>query len=299
MGAWRICRTVPALVLAAMLVAGCASMPGSGEQPEIVIERGPAPSYDEVTVVVNARAAALERMYSFGTFHVWQVDGEGVELEDQFDVRMMLAQPERVYMRFQLANVEFAILGCDEDEYWWINLRDERRAWLGTHERATPQLMANFMLPIHPQDFVRLMGMTAIPAEQGDASVAWSMNGQYLVVETASRFGRCRMMLKPIDDGYDPARIELFDENGDMTVWAELSKYEAFEPKRGEGLQRVAGEIRFYLASGEAWARLRPHFDGPRKVRDQAFDRERLFEAYKIGPEDVELLDGMMASGAG
>ncbi len=299
MGAWRMIRSAPTIVLVTMLLAGCASTPIDGDQPAVVIERGPAPSYDEVAAVVNARAAALERIYAFATLHVWQKDDKGVEQEDQFELKVMLAQPQRVNIRFQLATVELAVLGCDENEYWWINLRDERRAWVGTHDRATPQLMANFVLPIHPQDFVQLMGMTAMPAEQGDATVAWSANGRYLEVETATRFGRRRTMLEPVEGGYDPVRIELFDENGDVTVWSELTKYEAFKPRRGEGWQRVASEIHFYLASGQARARLRPQYDGPQRVRDQAFDRVRLFKAYKIGPEDVELLDNMMADGAG
>lgn len=298
MGDWRVIRFGALTVFVAMVVGGCASMPGV-EQPEVVIERGPAPSYAEVAAIVNLRAAALERVYSFGTLHVWHLDDEGFEQEEQFQLRMMLAQPERVYMRFQLAGIDLAILGCDEDEYWWINLRDERRAWVGTHERATPELLSSFALPIHPQDFVRLMGMTAIPTEQGDATVAWSADGVYLVVETAMRFGRRRTMFKPVAGGYQHVRIELIDKNGAVKVYSDLSKYEASEPTRGEGSQSLASEIHFYLGSGQAWARLRPHYPGTKRVQDKAFDRAQLFKAYRIGPEDIELLDNMIADGAG
>ncbi|MDQ7014453.1 MAG: hypothetical protein Q9O74_11240 [Planctomycetota bacterium] len=262
-----------------------------------MIVRGPAPGYAEVAAVVNARAAALKRIYAFATLHVWYLDEDGDEEEEQFEVRIMLDQPERVFMRFQLATVELAVLGSDEKEYWWINLRDERRAWLGTHVRATPELVARFALPVHPQDFVLLMGMTGIPAEQGDATVAWSADGHELVVETGARLGRRRTMLAPTEGGYDPVRIELLDDRGRVTVSADLAKYEWQRLTRGEPMQRMAKEIHFDLAANGARGRLRPQYDGRQMVKDRAFDRGRLFKAYKIGPEDVELLDEMEGRG--
>jgi outer membrane lipoprotein-sorting protein len=293
MGAWRSISLVIMTVVASLVLIGCASTPTGEGGPRVVIERGPAPSYAEVAAVVNARAAALKKIYAFATLHVWYLDEDGKEEEEQFEVRIMLDQPNRAFMRFQLATVELAVLGCDEREYWWINLRDERRAWLGTHDRTTPQLVAYFVIPIHPLNFVELMGMTAIPAQQGEATVAWSDDGRNLVVETASRFGRRRTILSPFEGGYDPARIELLDESGVVTVSADLSKYEWQRLSRGEPMQRVAKEIHFDLAANEARARLRPQYDGPHMVKSRAFDRERLFKAYKIKPEDVELLDEM------
>lgn len=291
---WRVIL----VVLMGLILVGCATGPQDSREAAVVIERGSAPTYEEVASIVNQRAAALERVAQYSTLHVWYTDEDGKESEDQFEVRVRLAQPERVYMEFLVATVSLAILGCDEEEYWWVNIRDERWAWLGSHEKTTPELMAKFVLPVHPQDFVLLLGMTAIPEEKGDATVAWSSDGRYLVVETASRFGRQRMMLVPVGDEYQRVRIELLDKDGKLSVSADLAKYESVVITLREEPQWVAREIWFKLASGKASGRYRPRYLDSREVKDRMFDRDRLFKHYRIGPDDVELLDDQMAGGA-
>ena len=282
------------LILAAWAVAGCASTPnGKADQP-VQIERGPPPSYDEVAARLNARAAILRRVAAYATIHVWWVNDKGKPQEDVLETVVRLDQPERVYMLFRKATVDLAILGCDERQYWWIDLDKPRKAWLGSHDKATPQRMARFAMPIHPLDFVQLLGMTAVPTDAAGTSVAWSHDGRHLIIETPSRFGRRRMALTPREGGYDPAEIELLDDAGRVTITARLTKYEPAPMPRGSPTDRVPKEVNFRIAGSETRARFRPKYLSPLKVRDKAFDREQLFKAKRIDVSNIVSLDDEM-----
>ena len=282
------------LILAAWGVVGCASTPDGGAGQPVHIERGPPPSYNQVAATLNARAEILRRLAAYATIHVWWVNDKGKPEEDVLETVVRLDQPERVYMRFRKATVDLAILGCDERQYWWIDLGKPRQAWLGSHDKATPERMAQFAMPIHPLDFVQLLGMAAVPTDAAGTSVAWSDDGRSLIVETPSRFGRRRMALTPREGGYDPAEIELLDDAGRVTITATLTKYEPAPMPRGRPTDRVPKEVHFWIAGSDTRARFRPRYDSPLRVRDRAFDREQLFKASRIDASDIVSLDDEM-----
>ena len=282
------------LILAASGVAGCASTPDGGADQPVRIERGPPPSYEEVAATLNARAKILRRVWAYATIHVWWVNDEGKQQEDQLETLVMLDQPDRVYMRFRKATVDLAILGCDERQYWWIDLGKPRQAWVGSHDQATPERMARFAMPIHPLDFVQLLGMAPVPTDAAGTSVAWSDDGRYLIVETPSRFGRRRVALEPRAGGYDPAEIELLDHAGRVTITARLTKYEPAPMPRGSPTDRVPKEVHFRIAGSDTRARFRPRYDSPLKIKDRAFDREQLFKAKRIDASNIVSLDDEM-----
>lgn len=293
-----IARLSIGVPLAALLaLAGCAGQdrPAGLEPGARVIDRGPPPPYEEVASVYNSRADQLGRIRSYSTVRLWYTDEQGREQQEQVEALLMLSQPRRMFLRIDKISDDQALLGSDETRYWWIDL-SERKAWIGTHALASPDRLAEFALPVHPLDFIEMLGVRPLPASAA-SEPRWSEDGRFLVVDAPAHAGSRRLWLDPGEGEspvFEPARIQLFDRSGAPVLTAELLKYASPQ----EVGVRVPTEYLFEVEGTDTVIRMRPKYHAPRRIPEQVFDLERQLARYRIGAESRISLDDARLSSA-
>lgn len=278
-----------------VVLAGCAGQDRpTGLEPGTRVERGAAPAYEEVARVYNARADELGKVRSYSTVRMWYTDDEGREQQEQVEALLMLSQPRKMFFRIDKISDDQALLGSDDTRYWWIDL-SERKAWIGTHEMASPERLAEFALPVHPLDFIEMLGVRPLPA--GGLPPRWTDDGRFLVVDAPAHTGAKRLWLDPGEGEmplFEPARIELFDRGGAPVLSADLLEY----ARPDEVGVRVPTEYLFEVAGTDTVIRMRPKYHPPRRIPEQVFDLERQLTQYRIDEENRISLDELRLSTA-
>jgi hypothetical protein len=229
----------------------------------------------------------LDRLWTRTVARIWYPGEEGEEKSDQLEGTIQYIRPDRVLVTFSKVNNLYAILGSNAQKYWWIELGDHKRAHVGEHAKATPERIAELGLPIHPLDFVDLIGITPLPVMSPGASaggtptVQWSQDGRSVVITMQGRYARRRLVLDPVT--YEPSRIEFLDSAGAPAVYSDLGKYEPVAIAGGTG-PRIPTEIFASLDRDRTRARLRltsPEV-GEQRPKPGVFDLERLLSTNNV-----------------
>ena len=212
-----------AFVVALVLIAGCASGERGGAR-----SHGPVPAYSEIAQQFNVRAGPLDRLWARTVVRAWFRDREGKPHEEQFEGHFQYLRSDRLLLTFDKVGNTYAALGSNEERYWWIEKQQEggANAYIGDHDKATPERIEELGLPVHPLSFVDVLGITPLPdlPEDGKGStVEWSHDGESLVVSAPGRLGQRRLWLDP--QTLLPSRIDLLDSSGSTVLSASLSKY--------------------------------------------------------------------------
>jgi hypothetical protein len=284
-------RAAPLAALAIVLcmgIVGCGGPPKA--QPTKVIQRGPAPSYADVAAVYNARVGPLDRLWSRTVIRVWYHDEQGKERQDQLEGHLQYLRPDRLLLTFDKVGNTYAALGCNEQQYWWIERKQEGggTAYVGDTAKATPDQIKELGLPVHPLNFIELLGITPlpVPAPPGEVRVEWSADGQYLMVTAPGRLGRRRLWLDP--DRMLPARVELLGTGGEVAIsaTADTSRYQpvAVRTPRPGWMPAVPGELEAIQKSDGLRVRMTlfdPETAGSKPKAD-VFDFERLRKALNV-----------------
>jgi hypothetical protein len=288
-----------AVILGLAVFAGCRSaQPHPGGTP---MTRGPAPTYDQVAEAYNARVNPLERLWARMVVRLKFVDGGGVDRSEQVEGHCMWARPSNVFVSFHKAGVDVAMLGSNQERFWWIELGGNKRAFVGTHANATPERVAAAGLRVHPLDLMELMGLTSLPAGREGCAVTWSSDGRSLVVTLPGRLHLRRMVLDPTT--HRPSRIELLGDQGRIEAFADLSLYQPVALRSaGPGAARptIPTDVRFETDAGTTRAimQLSDPQDDPSRFRNKAvFDFARLIERNDV--RKVTDLDSIPRAGLG
>jgi hypothetical protein len=302
-GSARVQSLRALVVLTAVLVAaGCVCRPAPEPVgPRVPIERVSVPPYREVADIDNDRAEPLGRLWIPTTCRIWFYEEDGRERQEQLDGLLTYVRPWRFHLRLDKISQMVAILGSNEDHYWWFEFGDEKRAWIGSHEAVTPERIAELGLPVHPLDLAELLGVVPLPEPGGsslqppDASPPappmWSQDGRWLIVTAPARIGWRRLWLDPESD-LEPGRIELVDQEGRTALLAELSDFALVNLPGTRERSRAAREVVLFLDARGTRARMRLEFqERPGRIRDAAFDLDGLRRSYNIRDEHVTWLD--------
>lgn len=277
-------------MLAASWAIGCSVMlPGcdTGQptrEPEIV---GELPTYADLAARYNARLNHLDRLQAPVSVVIETVNEDGDKSRDQLEGNLSVSPPRDVALRLDKAGQNAAYLGSNDRMYWWMALAEKPR-WMaaGTHLKARPNDTEEFGLPVHPLEFVELLGVlplpTAAPAPSTNA-VTVTSDRRSFVVALPSRWGTRRFTLDPATA--QPRRIELLAGDGAVVATADLSRYVPVSIEGNPGASvRVASNIsvtvpesamRIILVVSEP--------KGPLKINPRAFDMVELVKAYNIG----------------
>jgi hypothetical protein len=276
-----------AIVVAALFLAGCRS---SAVQQQTL--RGDLPSYSTVAAAYNARIGPLERLWARTVVRLRFTDADGKPQNEQVEGHCQYIKPSKVLVSFHKAGHPLAMLGSNQERFWWIELGNNKRAFVGTHAAATPERIAAAGLRVHPLDLMELFGLTALPESGEGCTIAASSDGKSLVATVPGTWARRRFFLDP--QTFRPSRVELVDNRGNISAFAELAKYQPVALKAappGAARPWVATDIRVEADAGATRVimELSDPQNDPARFRPVAFDFDRLVEAN--GVEQIQDLD--------
>lgn len=270
--------------------AGCEITP---KRPDSRVSvDAPVPSYSAVAERYNRRVARLDKVWARISMRVSGIDKEGNKIDEQAEGHLQVIRPDKLALSITKLGETYFYLGSNERQYWWIDLHEDKRALVGRHEKATPQLAARFDVPVHPLDLLELLGITPLPPGSA-ATTAWTRDGRWLEVTLPGRWGRRRLLLDPA--GYQPARIELLDTRGKLLVAAELQAPQPVVVRCDSATPPMASLYEIDLVSTGAHITLRLYEPENRCDRQKLtpFDLDALLKAY--GVTTIESLDEIPA----
>lgn len=284
---------VPALLGLCLALSGCELTPRSG--PAEIDARGmPHPSYSAIAERYNQRIGRLDKVWARMSMRVIGHDRDGSKVDEQAEGHLQVVRPDKLALSITKVGETYFYLGCNESVYWWLDLRDDKRALLGRHETATPELAARFDIPVHPLDLLELLGVTPLPPGAA-ARTAWSRDGRDLQVTLPGRWGHRVLSLDPAS--YQPRRIELLDSRGHRLVSADLEDPQPVVVRCDSATPPMASLYQIYITSSDTRITLRLYDPENRCDRQKLtpFDFAALREAYGI--TKIERLEDKPAAG--
>lgn len=284
---------VGAIILTACLLASLGGCAAAGHGPEVINREGQRPpDLETIAKRHNDRVSALEHLTSAIVVTVGYQDEEARARSEQFEGALLYARPSRVHLRFDKVSQTYALLGCNESVFWWMDLREGGRAWHGANQDATSAALENLGVRVHPQDLVEALGVSPIAVDPEGAPMAgaatpvsWSDDGRSVVVTQAGRvsgrMGARTLWIDPTSGRI--TRIELRRSTGDLVLTSVLGEHTRVEGGSGSISQRT--EI--VLASEEGQpVRIGVYLSEPRSggrpPKAEAFDLDALVKRYRV-----------------
>jgi hypothetical protein len=272
------------------LHVGCASQgirPGDGpvHRPVPAAQRAPI-DRAAIAAAYNARVGELTSLKTPATLVIDRPDAPATKgrSRDQVEASLQFVAPAKVSLHLTKVAQSLAHIGSDDRAYWSIQLGDDKRAYVGVHDRATIAKARSLGLPVHPLDLIELLCVTPLPP---DAAMRWSDDGSAVLVSTPGRWGRRVLWLDPTT--YEPFRVALGDTRDVVAVSARLSRW---KPVFVDGNARAAARVPGFVAvsipgpTKQDEARIDisiidPRVE-PRRIKPGAFDLRALLDAYRV-----------------
>ncbi len=264
----------------ALPLSGCKSGPGTrGDKP---VKRGAAPTYAIAAAQYNTLVASYDHLWSPVALRVRYRDQDsGKMTEDLLDGHLQAIAPDRVALRIDKLSETYAYLGCDSDRYWWIDVK-AGAAIVGTHDKATPEALADFDIPVHPLDLIALLGIVPVDP-MGYGATRWSTDGKSLGILTRARFGNQLLWVDP--ETYEPNAVEITDANGRTTLKSQITRPERI-PIDGEpdSKARIATQydVTFEGSDFGLGVRLQGPENRRNRIRPAAFNIDTVLKTYRV-----------------
>ena len=289
--------TVVAVAFAAWWAAGCSGAADRSARVEHEASSPrPLPAYAAVAAGYNARIAELARLSSPVSVLIdrRRDDGDG-RTRDQLDGNLSVVPPCSTALRLDKAGVNAAYLGSNDFAYWWFDLGGaEPVALAGSHLKASRDAASEFGLPVHPLEFIELLGVLPLQVDPAATdAIGRGADGTGLVVVAPSRWGLRRLELDP--STFEPRSIELLDADGTTAVSAALSDYRPAYVEGRPGVSvRVPTKVRVRVPGDDTLVTLvlaSPSV--PLKIKPRAFELSGLIDAYGVRRfVDLDARDG-------
>jgi hypothetical protein len=267
------------------------------------------PAYGAIARVYNARVDRLERLYSSLEIRIKGVDRDGKAFDEQADGSLQFARDRRLSVIIRKIGEPYFNLGSNDDRYWWLDLSN-KSAVVGRHALAAPGVIEGLQIPVHPLDFIDLIGILPLETPEGGnpraewaadrrsvrvafdgdpgmsgapegVRVEWSRDRSVVLLRVPGRFGSRVEHLDAVT--LRPVRVELLDDSGRLAAVSTLSNY-ATVGVRDDGAARpeLAGRVEIEVPGARMSLRLNLGNQENREVRDRAFNFEELTGVYGI-----------------
>ena len=272
--------------MAAWCLAGCSGVP---ERPKRVAPDAasmpPLPAYAAVAAGYNTRIADLARLSSPVSVLIDRRRDEGDgRTRDQLDGNLSVVPPRSTALRLDKAGVNAAYLGSNDFAYWWFDLGgSEPVALAGSHLKASRAAASEVGLPVHPLEFIELLGVLPLPADpETPDAVSLAADGTGVVVVAPSRWGLRRLELDP--SSFEPRAIELLDADGSTAVSAALSDFRPAYVEGRPGVSvRVPTKVRVRIPGDDTVVTLVLASPAvPLKIKSRAFELSGLIDSYGV-----------------
>lgn len=269
-------RVVSVVLLVGALLSGCAAPGPRYEAPERL------PTYDEVAQRFNARVARLHRVWSRVNLTLRSETEDGASV-DRAEGYLQVELPDRTALSVMKLGEHYFYFGSDGELYWWLDMsdRDRKVALYGLLSEATPELVAQLGLPVHPRELLDLFAITPLPPDPA-AKVTWDGERGLLLVRTEGLWGPRLLWLDPVL--LAPQRVELLGARGDVVrAECEMDRYISV-PVQGEGRvpPKMASQYRVEFPEQNSKLTLELYGAANKDISPRAFDFSGLVEAYGI-----------------
>lgn len=296
---WTLAAWCAALIVVVGL-GGCAATDKGPrfERPEVL------PTYEKAALQFNARVERLDRVWASAVVTIRTPKESGGTRVDQAEGYLQIEQPDKTSLSIMKLGETYFYMGSDEDGYWWFDLsdRDRKVALYGLHAEATPEVVAELGLPVHPQELLELFALTPLPLREAGAggtspvepgTVAWDQERGMLVVTLPAKWGTRSIWLDPVTMA--PQRSELRDVAGRARAVCDMARYTSV-PIRGDGRvpPKMASQYIVNFPESEARASIELYGTMNKPISPRAFDFENLVESYSV--DEVILLRPQQAS---
>lgn len=280
---WRVALAAIAVFASVALLGGCQATQGPKfERPAVV------PTYAETASRFNARVARLDRVWSRVNITLRSPKESGGTSVDRAEGYLQLEQPDKTSLSIMKVGATYFYLGSDSDGYWWLDMSDgeHKTALYGRHSEATPELVAELGLPVHPRELLELFGITPLPVRAaGDVVdpgvVDWDEARGMLRVRTGAMWGHRVLWLDPVTMA--PQRVELLGKDGGVRAECDMGRYIS-APVRGDGRvpPKLASQYKVVMPPTGSRATLELYGAENKPINARAFDFENLVESYGI-----------------
>lgn len=290
------------VLVGGLMVCGCAGPDQpKGNVPTIGVHRE-LPTYDAAARGYNSHIERLDKLWARALIRMWYTDEKGERHSDQGDDGHLQVVRGEGKLSFDIGKLgkTYFHLGCDDERYWWMDLSEERVAWVGRHANAARHRVGNSPLPIHPLDMIDLLALTLLPVSDvgtDPGRVVSSADGDLIAVIVPSRWGHRRVWLEP--ETYRPVYIELLDSSGKAVVFSKLGRpREVIVRGESRPWPIFSSEVLIEMPYSDTRVRLRLSDLENRKggQKDMPFEFDRLVEVYRI--QDIVDLDRLEADHA-
>ncbi len=264
------------LTLLALLLTGCPPQrPDVVRQPPLTI-----PPYRELALRYNVNTAGLEKLWSRATVDFNWRDEKGKH-HQQGEGNLIMVLPDKLALSVgKLGNTVFWV-GYDAQRYWLFDLQDDGVVMVGRHENLSKLTTRSLPVPVHPLLWPTLMGFVHLDPEAVPSEPAVEVIDGLYVIEPPNT--SLRLALDPVTAL--PRRIDLLNARGQSVVIARLSEHQRMNIA---GLAPAAQpwvptriELQNVGQDGTVKLRLSDLTDDTDRIRDKAFDLEKLIKAHK------------------
>src|SRR5690606_24639779 len=246
---------------------------------------------EEVARRYNERVADVGLIWAQSVTRIWYTDDKGREQSEQADAYLQHVAPHNVRLEITRLGKTYALLGANDEHYWWIDLAGEEPvAIVGRHDDTTPEAAARAGLPVHPLDLLALLGAAPLAAESGAGEAWWSEDGHRLIVASRGRWGRIVMALDP--ETLEPRQVEM-TRGGATAVASELSDYTPYTRRTSPSDVRLPGEVMIHAHESGASIRMSPydyHATSRRPVRS-VFDLGVELERHAVAARNLRRVE--------
>ncbi len=276
--------TAMALVCVVIALPGCAAAGGEPrfDKPEVM------PTYDHVASRFNTRIERLNRLWSRVNITVRSPKESGGTNVDRAEGYLQVEQPDRTSLSIMKLGETYFYMGSDAKGYWWLDMssNETKTALYGTHADATPELVAELGLPVHPRELLDLLGITPLPV-RGEAeraspgAVKWDRTRGLLRVEVPASWGTRLIWFDPVTMA--PFRVELRDEDGRERAICDMGRYIS-APVQGDGRvpPKLASQYKIAMPTTGVHVTLELYGAQNKPINPRAFDFADLVESYGI-----------------
>ena len=296
---WVLSAALGAGAVVAVGLGGCnRAGTASGEGAPAQGPKGKAaPDYASVAKKYNERVELLGRLFARTLVELTFTDEDGKRRSEKGEGFLQVVRPDKLAMSMSKVGKRLFWFGSDGERYWWIDLVDHKKAYVGRHanyDKLRERGVVQPGLGLRPLDVIQMLGTTPLPAKEDGGRTQWSSDGKRIGITVARDAGFVRIWVDP--DSYEPSKIELLDKAGKALVVADLSQYEHVELRnRGGNTPRVAQRVIIGGQKGgpladslvSIWlAGMEDH-----RVNDDAFKFDVVLDEVGVAKADVVDLD--------
>jgi hypothetical protein len=274
---------VMTVLLGMVMLGGCATHDGPRfPRPEVL------QSYDQAASRFNARVERLDRVWSRVNITLRSPKESGGTSVDHAEGHLQIEQPDRTSLSVTKLGETYFYMGSDGEGYWWLDMsdRDRKTALYGRHEDATPELVAELGLPVHPRELLDLFAITPLPVRSEGELVSpgnldWDDKLGMLRITSPAMWGARVVWFEPVTMA--PQRVELRDQRGQTRAICDMGRYIS-APVRGDGRvpPKLASQYKVKMPTTGVRVTLELYGAENKPINPRAFDFKGLVESYGI-----------------